>query len=103
MGGSNRDNGGSFRDLQRQTSEAKNVGDQRTPRSRSKGRYLKGTNIKKPPSPDAEGMLAIILQPLNLLLFFLPAGIAADRYEWGDIYVFWLNFFSMVPLAKVLG
>lgn len=66
-------------------------------------RYLKGTTIKKPPNPDAEGLKNILLHPLNILLVFLPLGILSHYDNWGDMPSFWLNFLALVPLAKILG
>lgn len=66
-------------------------------------RFLKGTNIKKPQNADAEGFKAMMMHPMNLLLVFLPLGIAAHFLHWGDLWCFWLNFFALVPLAKILG
>lgn len=40
---------------------------------------------------------------MNLLLLFLPMGVYAWLNEWGAVYVFWFNFFAMIPLAKILG
>lgn len=33
----------------------------------------------------------------------MPFGIASFYLEWGKTLTFWLNFFAMVPLAKILG
>ncbi|KAL7747286.1 hypothetical protein RI367_007340 [Sorochytrium milnesiophthora] len=43
------------------------------------------------------------LSPLNLLLLCIPLGIAAGSLEWNSVAVFWINFFAIVPLAKLLG
>lgn len=40
---------------------------------------------------------------INIFLIFLPFGYLSYAYDWGDNYVFWLNFFSMLPLASILG
>mmetsp|Transcript_172026 Transcript_172026/g.551412 ORF Transcript_172026/g.551412 Transcript_172026/m.551412 type:complete len:407 (+) Transcript_172026:15-1235(+) len=46
---------------------------------------------------------AIACHPMNVLLIFLPLGSAAYFLKWDDVYVFWFNFFAMIPLAKILG
>mmetsp|Transcript_60381 Transcript_60381/g.143928 ORF Transcript_60381/g.143928 Transcript_60381/m.143928 type:complete len:501 (-) Transcript_60381:71-1573(-) len=69
----------------------------------AKGRYIPGSNIPKPANFDGNGILAIVMHPLSVLLLLLPFGIAAKVYNWGDTYVFFLNFLAMVPLAKILG
>lgn len=67
-------------------------------------RYIKGTTIEKPPNYNgADAATEIATHPLNLLLLFLPLGIVAWWRHWGPLYVFWFNFFAMVPLAKILG
>lgn len=43
------------------------------------------------------------MHPLCVLLLCLPVGIAAEFLHWGPTYVFFLNFFALVPLAKILG
>ena len=39
----------------------------------------------------------------NLLLAFVPLGMAAQWCHWGSLSVFVLNFLAIVPLAKLLG
>lgn len=66
-------------------------------------RYLKGTSAPKPPNVDGTGLLAILWHPLNLLLLCIPFGIISHQRGWPDMWTFWLNFFAMIPLAKILG
>jgi len=66
-------------------------------------RFLKGSTTTKPSNLDGAGLLALMTHPLNLLLICLPFGAASNYLEWGNIPTFWLNFFGMVPLAKILG
>eukprot|EP00929_Paragymnodinium_shiwhaense_P046295 TRINITY_DN2356_c0_g1_i2.p1 TRINITY_DN2356_c0_g1~~TRINITY_DN2356_c0_g1_i2.p1 ORF type:complete len:465 (+),score=76.25 TRINITY_DN2356_c0_g1_i2:176-1570(+) len=66
-------------------------------------RFLKGTNIPKPPNNDGAGLYAVLYHPLNVLLVFCPLGAAANFLHWGDVTTFFLNFIALVPLAKVLG
>ena len=42
-------------------------------------------------------------KPISLLLFFAPFGYLSHALGWGPLYVFWLNFLTMVPLASILG
>ena len=70
---------------------------------RSPTRLLKGGTCRKPSNLEAEGVAGILLHPLSLLLLCLPIGWAARYGEWGEVWVFWLNFFGMIPLAKILG
>jgi len=58
----------------------------------------------KAPTGDCRALLKIVVSdPISLLLFAWPAGCAAHYYEWGDASTFWLNFFAMIPLAKIMG
>ncbi|KAG8463015.1 hypothetical protein KFE25_001788 [Diacronema lutheri] len=40
---------------------------------------------------------------INLMLVFLPLGIAAELLEWSDGAIFGLNCLAILPLAKLLG
>jgi len=40
---------------------------------------------------------------LNILLVFVPIGILSSVLGWGDVPTFILNFFAIIPLAKLLG
>jgi len=40
---------------------------------------------------------------LNLIFFLVPVAWAAHEYEWGDAWVFCLNFLVMIPMASLLG
>jgi len=66
-------------------------------------RYVKGTNIQKPPNNHNDGISAIFVHPMNVLLLCFPVGIAAFHLKWDKLWCFWLNFFAMIPLAKILG
>ncbi|KAJ9072089.1 Vacuolar calcium ion transporter [Entomophthora muscae] len=41
--------------------------------------------------------------PLNLLLLFVPLGLISDHVGWSTTATFTLNFFSIIPLASLLG
>mmetsp|Transcript_16228 Transcript_16228/g.37378 ORF Transcript_16228/g.37378 Transcript_16228/m.37378 type:complete len:441 (-) Transcript_16228:24-1346(-) len=69
----------------------------------SNTRFVKGSNTAKPSNTDGKGLLEMLQHPLNLLLLCLPLGLFAELRHWGDIPRFWLNFFGMIPLAKILG
>jgi Ca2+:H+ antiporter len=64
--------------------------------------HFKGVVLEKEKEDDG-GLSEIIYHPMNVLLVCLPLGVVAYCRSWGDLYVFWLNFFAMVPLAKILG
>eukprot|EP00928_Gymnodinium_smaydae_P004892 TRINITY_DN11678_c0_g2_i1.p1 TRINITY_DN11678_c0_g2~~TRINITY_DN11678_c0_g2_i1.p1 ORF type:complete len:442 (+),score=106.52 TRINITY_DN11678_c0_g2_i1:84-1409(+) len=67
-------------------------------------RLVVGTTEKKPSNIDGEGVWAMLNHPLNTMIVFFPLGIASHYlFHWGDVVTFWLNFFSLVPLAKILG
>mmetsp|Transcript_37439 Transcript_37439/g.82116 ORF Transcript_37439/g.82116 Transcript_37439/m.82116 type:complete len:476 (+) Transcript_37439:57-1484(+) len=70
---------------------------------RGSSRFIKGSSERKPPNVDGTGFMAHLRHPLSALLLCLPLGIAAHYLEWGNLTVFWMNFFAMVPLAKILG
>jgi Ca2+:H+ antiporter len=40
---------------------------------------------------------------INLLLVFVPLGIISYVLNWSPVAVFFLNFFAIVPLSKMLG
>mmetsp|Transcript_173295 Transcript_173295/g.555839 ORF Transcript_173295/g.555839 Transcript_173295/m.555839 type:complete len:458 (-) Transcript_173295:147-1520(-) len=66
-------------------------------------RLIKGTTQHKPTNFDGQGLIGILRHPLSILLVCLPFGVASHFLEWGKVLTFWLNFFAMVPLAKILG
>lgn len=66
-------------------------------------RLIKGLSGTKPANMEGDGLLGMLWHPLTPLLVCLPVGVAALVYDWGAIYVFWLLFFAMIPLAKILG
>jgi len=47
--------------------------------------------------------MAMLVHPLNVLLVAFPLGILAHVFSWGDVWIFWLNFIALVPMAKILG
>eukprot|EP00928_Gymnodinium_smaydae_P065178 TRINITY_DN48358_c0_g1_i1.p1 TRINITY_DN48358_c0_g1~~TRINITY_DN48358_c0_g1_i1.p1 ORF type:complete len:450 (-),score=75.54 TRINITY_DN48358_c0_g1_i1:88-1437(-) len=71
-------------------------------RSRS-SRLVIGSTEAKPSNIEGNGLLAMLNHPLNVLLVFLPLGIASEQCDWGDVTTFWFNFLALVPLAKILG
>ncbi len=58
-----------------------------------------------PPTPTILKSLKIILTSswINLLLIFIPIGYLAHGLKWSDTWIFLLNFFAIIPLAKLLG
>lgn len=72
--------------------------------SRTKSqRYVRGTDVAKPPNVDGKGLLPIITHPLCILLLCLPLGIAGKFQGWSDLWIFWCMFLAMIPLAKIMG
>jgi len=73
-------------------------------------------NAPKPPSPPNSPILHISEPPtifkslkiiltvswINVLLIFIPLGFIAHLLDWGSTWVFALNFFAIIPLAKLL-
>jgi len=49
------------------------------------------------------GLKDIFVQPLNVLLIFVPIGIISGKSEWGCLTTFLANFVAIIPLAAVLG
>jgi hypothetical protein len=41
--------------------------------------------------------------PVSLCLLAAPFALVSVYQEWGPIWVFWLNFAVMIPLASILG
>ncbi|CAI2162994.1 12802_t:CDS:2 [Funneliformis geosporum] len=58
-----------------------------------------------PPPPTIYNSLKIILTSsyINWLLIFLPLGFLANALNWSDTWIFTLNFFAIIPLAKLLA
>jgi len=52
---------------------------------------------------DCRGLATVLCQPLNILIVFVPAGIASGIMEWGCAPTFACNFIAIVPLAGILG
>lgn len=78
------------------------MADNANPNKRA-SRFVKGTSMEKPPNLDGQGLKAMLLHPLCVLLICFPLGVASHLLHWGDSYTFWLNFLGLVPLAKILG
>lgn len=52
---------------------------------------------------DLEGLVGVFLQPINILLVFVPIGVASHYLEWRSAAIFTCNFIAIVPLAAILG
>lgn len=52
---------------------------------------------------NVAGLKRLLVQPFNILLLFLPVALASQLLDWPDEYEFWLCFFSLMPLAKILS
>eukprot|EP00438_Fugacium_kawagutii_P021131 Skav213921 [mRNA] locus=scaffold1439:293412:301318:- [translate_table: standard] len=66
-------------------------------------RFVKGTNVKKPSNFEGTGLIAIFKHPLSVFMLCVPFGIWSYYARWNAAYTFWLNFFAMLPMAKILG
>jgi len=66
-------------------------------------RFVKGTNAKKPPNFEGTGVIALFKHPLSIFMICVPFGIWSYFFKWDPAYTFWLNFFAMLPMAKILG
>lgn len=49
------------------------------------------------------GLAEIFLQPISLLLVFVPLGIVSGSRDWGAFWTFNLNFMAIIPLSAVMG
>lgn len=65
--------------------------------------YCKVLLVKQESAARSDGLKDIFLSPICVLLICFPLGIASKFCGWGDAATFWLNFFAMIPLAKILG
>ena len=45
----------------------------------------------------------LTINPVNILLIFVPLGIIAGNVGWSPTAVFLLNFFAIIPLAALLS
>mmetsp|Transcript_75407 Transcript_75407/g.245277 ORF Transcript_75407/g.245277 Transcript_75407/m.245277 type:complete len:411 (-) Transcript_75407:94-1326(-) len=52
---------------------------------------------------ECMGVLGVLCTWLNILLIFVPLGIASHHLEWGSAATFSCNFVAIVPLAGILG
>lgn len=51
----------------------------------------------------ASAKLTLKSLPVNYLLVFVPLGLLAGILGWGLNWIFWVNFFAIVPLALILA
>jgi hypothetical protein len=66
-------------------------------------RFVKGTNIVKPPNNDGAGVISMLKHPMCSLLVCFPLGLISNWLNWGSASTFSLNFLALIPLAKILG
>jgi len=59
--------------------------------------------VKKPSNFEGTGLIAIFKHPLSIFLLCVPFGVYSYYAKWNSAYTFWLNFFAMLPMAKILG
>jgi Sodium/calcium exchanger protein len=73
-------------------------------------------NIEDPDTPLADGpalelevstgeaLVDIVFgKYISVLLLSIPFALWANCFHWSPPWIFWLNFFAMVPLASILG
>merc|ERR1719277_2910564 len=63
-------------------------------------RNLSNATIRK---LNMQGLMDIFYSPICGLLICVPFGILSPYLGWDPSWTFWLNFFAMIPLAKILG
>lgn len=49
------------------------------------------------------GLKRLFWQPFNILLFILPVVLLSILLDWPHHIEFWLCFFALLPLAKIMG
>lgn len=52
---------------------------------------------------DLECLSSLIFNWFNLTLVFLPLGILSSFLQWNELFTFWFNFLSLIPLANILA
>jgi Ca2+:H+ antiporter len=52
---------------------------------------------------DGKALKDLMLFPLNILLVFVPLGVASHHYQWTSAQVFIFNFLGIIPLAGIMG
>ena len=62
-----------------------------------------GDEYYESPTIKSSCLSTLKLSYLNLLLIFVPLGVAGGYLGWDKTMVFGLNFLAIVPLAKLLG
>lgn len=68
-----------------------------------------GNNIRRPQSArswcrhQCNALSEIFCQLINILLIFVPVGLAVTWYEFNAAVVFGCNFVAIIPLASLLG
>lgn len=75
----------------------------RDQRAAKKPGDISGDGEGKNAISNFEGLKDIFLSPVCILLVCAPLGIASPYLGYGENITFWMNFFAMIPLAKILG
>ncbi|KLU92147.1 vacuolar calcium ion transporter [Magnaporthiopsis poae ATCC 64411] len=47
--------------------------------------------------------ISLLSSPVNVLIFFVPVGLAAGILGWSPTWIFTLNFLAIIPLAAILS
>ncbi|CAG8606676.1 2360_t:CDS:2, partial [Ambispora leptoticha] len=80
------------------------VDDQAPSTSAGAGSIHKTQETSRRPPTAIQSIVNVIKSTwLNVLLVFIPLGILSHFLNWGDVSTFTLNFFAIIPLAKLLG
>jgi Ca2+:H+ antiporter len=66
-------------------------------------RFSRQNSTKQKISARAGFMTIVKSSYINILLVFIPLGIASHAVNWSPTTTFILNFLAIVPLAKLLG
>ena len=59
--------------------------------------------LSQPPTFLKSFSVAFHQTYIHYMLLMIPFGILSGMNDWGAVPTFWLNFFSIIPLASLLG
>ncbi|KAJ2696339.1 hypothetical protein FB645_006232 [Coemansia sp. IMI 203386] len=80
--------------------------DQRNPSEQEAGLVAKEQHKMEPAGIKQPWLIirrAVLSSWINLLLLLVPVGIASHPAKFPDVAIFLINFFAIIPLAKILG
>lgn len=85
-----------------QSVDQRDVGEESTARETS-GMSQEGTSHSSQTNTCEHLSRMVFGKVVSPLLLVLPFAYASYHLEWNPMYIFWLNFFAMIPLASILG